>query len=375
MSATAMRICDALLPAIALGFDLTVSRAALTITAFALAYGLFQLVYGPVGSRIGPYRTVGLAAGAAAIGNLACLIAPNFEWLVAGRALSGMTAAAIIPMSLAYIGGVIPYEQRQAVLARFLTGQISGLIFGQVLSGLFAQYFGWRAVFVFLTIGFLLCAVVLMRAGRRLPRQPPPSSANPLVSYIKILRLPWARIVLVAVFVESLFIFGAFPFMSAHLVLNHGLTYLQIGAMMGGMGIGGLIYVLAVRRWLTMLGGEKGLVISGGLLLSGGFVLAGWSPVWPLILLAIVIIGLGFYFMHSTLQTNATQMAPFDRSSAISLFAFNLFIGQAIGASIFGLIGEQVGYEWVFTIAAICLIAVGIGLRHLFTRKEIFQHG
>ncbi len=373
VSAAAMRVCDALLPAIASSFEVTVSIAALTVTAFALSYGLFQLVYGPFGARIGPYRTAALATAAAAIANLACLISPGFEWLVVGRALSGLTSAAIIPMSMAYIGGVVAYEQRQAVLARFLTGQITGLIAGQVLSGIFAQYLGWRAVFVLLAVGFAVCAVALFRQDRLLPRQEFTPSGNPFLQYARILRLPWARIVLIAVFIESLFIFGAFPFMSAHLVANYGLSYLQIGFIMGAIGLGGLTYVAAVNFWLKTLGGEKGLVLAGGLLLCMGYLIAAWSPTWLPVIPAIAVIGLGLYLMHATLQTNATQMAPFDRSSAISLFAFNLFIGQAIGASFFGWLGGQFGYPWVFTTAGLSLVVVGIGFRLCLVRKESLQ--
>jgi predicted MFS family arabinose efflux permease len=41
--------------------------------------------------------------------------------------------------------------------------------------------------------------------------------------------------------------------------------------------------------------------------------------------------GVGFYGFHNTLQTNATQMAPEARGSAVSLFAFGLFGGSSLG--------------------------------------------
>jgi predicted MFS family arabinose efflux permease len=73
---------------------------------------------------------------------------------------------------------------------------------------------------------------------------------------------------------------------------------------------------------------------------------------------ATILIGLGFYMFHNTLQTNATQMAPFDRSSAITLFAFVLFGGQALGALLLGHIGEVTGYVPVFLFAGIGLMVL-----------------
>jgi predicted MFS family arabinose efflux permease len=48
---------------------------------------------------------------------------------------------------------------------------------------------------------------------------------------------------------------------------------------------------------------------------------------------ACALSGLGFYMMHNTLQTHATQMAPQARSMAVTLFACTLFFGQTLGVA------------------------------------------
>jgi len=53
-----------------------------------------------------------------------------------------------------------------------------------------------------------------------------------------------------------------------------------------------------------------------------------------LAVLGCTMSGLGFYMMHNTLQTQATQMAPQARSRAITLFACTLFLGQTIGVTV-----------------------------------------
>ena len=62
---------------------------------------------------------------------------------------------------MAYVGDVTPYERRQTVLGRYLSGQIFGQLFGQAAGGILGDLFGWRNVF------FLLSAHVRGRGRRR----------------------------------------------------------------------------------------------------------------------------------------------------------------------------------------------------------------
>lgn len=68
-SAVAIRVCDPMLPEIAQSFGTTNGQAAGTITAFAIAYGLCQLIYGPLGDRYDKYRLILFATFACIIGS------------------------------------------------------------------------------------------------------------------------------------------------------------------------------------------------------------------------------------------------------------------------------------------------------------------
>ena len=132
-SGMSLRVMDAMLPRLAAEFSLNLGAAASVITVFAVAYGLAQLLFGPLGDRFGKYRVVALGCLACALTTLACALAPSFGLLLLARTLAGATAASIIPLSMAWIGDVIAYERRQPVLARFLIGQILGLSGGVAL--------------------------------------------------------------------------------------------------------------------------------------------------------------------------------------------------------------------------------------------------
>ena len=77
-SAAALRVCDPLLPHFAEEYGIGLGTAGQTVTAFAVAYGLLQLAYGPVGDRYGKYRVVTIATLGCAITSLLCALAPAF---------------------------------------------------------------------------------------------------------------------------------------------------------------------------------------------------------------------------------------------------------------------------------------------------------
>src|SRR5262249_49738813 len=137
-------VTDSLLPEIAADFGTTVGEASIVVAAYAVAHGSVQLVMGPVSDRFGKYRTVALMCAIATVLVALCGIAHSLSALAVARFASGAAAGWIIPTSMAYVGDVTPYERRQPILARYLSGQIVGQLFGQAAGGVRGDLLGWR---------------------------------------------------------------------------------------------------------------------------------------------------------------------------------------------------------------------------------------
>jgi len=73
--------------------------------------------------------------------------------------------------------------------------------------------------------------------------------------------------------------------------------------------------------------------------------------------------------LHSTLQTNATQMAPDARGIAVSIFANALFLGQAAGIAAGGFLVDHAGFGLTYIIAAIGLFTLSFSFAHLLDRR------
>jgi MFS transporter, YNFM family, putative membrane transport protein len=370
-SVATMRVADPLLPQVAAEFGVSAGEASVIATAFALAYGFCQLGYGVLGDRFGKYRLVTLATLLSALTVGSAAFADSLAMLGAARLAGGATAAAIVPLSMAFIGDHVPYEHRQTTLARFLTGTILGIVSGQVFGGVLGQVVGWRAVFLLLGAVFLLIGALLLVEVRS-TRVPPPLLTGSITlrslaqRYAMLFRRPWARVVLVTVCAEAFLVYGAFTFVGAYLHDDFGLDYATVGILLGFMGLGGLLYALTVRVLVRTLG-ERGLALWGGIALAVAFVILASAPLAAMAP-AIALLGLGLHMLHNTLQTNATQMTPEARGLAVSTFANVLFLGQAAGVWLAGQVIDRLGFAPVFVAAGVALLLVGTGfalmLRH-----------
>ena len=374
-----LRVCDALLPRLAQDFAVPLGQAAQVITVFAVAYGLAQLVFGPMGDRFGKYRVVGWACAASALASVLCALAPGFATLLAGRLLAGVAAAAVIPMSMAWIGDNVPYAQRQTVLARYLIGQLSGFAMGVWLGGYAAEHLHWRTPFVLLALLFGALALLLPRVRARLPASatttaPPAAPGGPplwrrvLGEFQAVLSRRWARAVLLAVACEGAAFFGAFAFVASHLHQRLAMPLSTAGALVMLFAAGGLAFALAAHRLVPRLG-QVQLVRWGAVLMATSFAAIAWAPAAWVAALANAAMGLGFYMMHNTLQTHGTQMAPERRGAALAAFAGVFFIGQSLGVALAGWMVGRTGTGWVLAAGAAGVLATAAGFNRGLVRR------
>lgn len=366
-SGISLRLADPLLPRLSREFGISLGEASQVITAFAVAYGLAQLGFGPLGDRFGKYRVIAWACAASALTSLACALAPGHHALLAARLAAGASAAAVIPLAMAWIGDVVPYERRQPVLARFLIGQITGFAIGVWIGGITAEHWPWRTPFFGVAAFFAAVAVVLQIVRRRLPAaavQPARAPGGAFVTMAREFRAvaaqPWARVVLVAVFFEGAAVYGPFAFVASHLHLRLSLPLSTVGAMVMGFALGGLAFALNARLLVQRLG-EVVLVRTGSAFMATAFVTIALAPAAGWAVAACLLMGLGFYMMHNTLQTHATQMAPERRGAAVAAFASSFFLGQSAGVGIAGLVVGRTGTGWVLAAGALGLLGVAWG--------------
>ena len=365
---------DAILPQIALEFDVSIGSVAFVATAYAFAYGAFQMLFGPLGDRFGKYRVILFACVGSAFATFACAASSSLVGIATARLASGMMAAAIVPLAIAWVGDVVDHAERQPILAQFMSGQILGLLAGQIGGGVLGEYFGWRSAFLLIGATYLFAVAGLVF---ELLRQPTiarigstgsGSIAQSFHTFARLWSRPTVRFVLCMVSIEAFAMFGAFTYVGASLRFRFGFDFATVGAFLSAYCIGGLVYVWQSKRLFKWLGSQR-LPFWGTVIVSASFVALGLTRVAWTCVPIIAVMGVGFYMLHNTLQTMATQMAPDARGSAVALFATFYFLSQSVGVYIAGQVVDQFGTPPVFYVAAVILLGLGVLLLRLMPKE------
>ena len=158
-------------------------------------------------------------------------------------------------------------------------------------------------------------------------------------------------------------------YLASSLTDRFGVNYASAGLMVAGFGVGGLVYSFSVKKLVNRIG-ELGILLLGGTLLGVAFVSIGLMPAWQWFIPLVVMLGMGYYTMHGTLQTRATELAPEARGTAISLFAFFFFMGQATGPQLLGSILKSNGYGAAFITSGIGLFTIAVISRQMFVLSK-----
>ena len=162
----AMTMCLPSMPSWAGLFEVGQSRVQLTFSAFVIAYGGAQVFYGPLSDRHGRRRLLLFGFALAALGSLACALAPNLTLLTAARAVQGMGAAAGMVIGRAMVQDFFSGADKPRMMA--YTGMVLGLCppTATLVGGQMHVYFGWRANFAVLAV---VALVLLCAAWKVLP--------------------------------------------------------------------------------------------------------------------------------------------------------------------------------------------------------------
>lgn len=185
---------DMYLPAMpTIAADLQTSTAAtqMTLMVFFIAFGVCQIVYGPVSDMVGRKPPLYFGLGLFTLGSIGCAAAPGIEWLIFFRFVQGIGASSVMVIPRAIIRDMFTGVEATKLMALVMLVLSVSPILAPLTGSALIVPFGWRAVFVAVTIVAVL-ALVLVAAF--LPETRPPqdriavSMANVLAGFGYLLR-------------------------------------------------------------------------------------------------------------------------------------------------------------------------------------------
>ncbi|WP_194927778.1 MFS transporter [Catenulispora pinisilvae] len=330
-------------------------------SGYALAYGLSQPVWGILSDRIGRLRVVRLALTIAAIAGLASAVVPGLALLSACRFVAGFAFGAAVPSSLSFVGDAVAPERRHNALADLMAALGLGSGLAALFAGIVAHWVSWRWVFAVPAL-VALTTVVLLRGVE----EPERAKAGGLREQLgAVLHAPYAYVVTALGIVEGAVLLGGLTFVAPALE-HRGLSSAAAGALTALYGAGTLAFTRVVKA-LTRRVPAHGLAAIGGALVVVGYGCAVAAPGTATYALVATLLGAGWAFLHSTLQTWATSVVPHARGTAVSFYVAALFVGSALGAMFGGGAASRGQFGLLFGVCGVVTIpltvAVVIGRR------------
>jgi len=341
------------------------------VPAYLIPYGISTLFFGLLSDWIGRRRI--MLASLVAFAGLTGLTATagSVDQMIAWRALTGFGASGVVPLALALMGDLFPYQQRGRPLGWLFGAMAGGMAFGSTFGVLLEPAIGWRGVFLEVSaVGF--AGLVLLRPYTGLLGECPPTRTITLglviTAYKHLLTFGRAQRTYVYVFMNAIFHSGIFTWLGLYFSQRYGLGEVGIGLALLGYGVPGFVlgpFIGRVadrwgRRWLIPAG--IGLAALSALLLA---------PTLPLIFAAagVTILSLGYDMTQPLLAGIVTTLDPKRAGQAMGLNVFALFTGFGLGSLLFGWV-LQVGFTEALVVFAGIQGVAGLAALAIFRSEQ-----
>jgi predicted MFS family arabinose efflux permease len=346
-------VVSPILPAIARSIQVAPVRAGLLITSYMIPFGLFQLVFGPLADRYGKRQVITFSMIFFTVGTALCGLGLGLFDLALYRAVTGLFAASVMPISLALIGDVVPMERRQHAVGTFLGISFLGQGLSMSMGGSISYFVSWRGVFFTYGALSLISTLLLFFAGRSAPSKKNPKSQF-LKPYVDLLRNSRSLFVYIVVLTEGILVIGSFSYLGAYTESLFHYNYFVIGLILTAFGAGTVITGRLSGRIALKIGRSNTLSLGLILAVSADILLSKLNN-GPLgLVVGMGLLG-GFMLAHSSLLTIATEFAKVARGTAMSLVAFCFMGGGGVGTAIGGKIIGSAGYGHFYIFFGILL--------------------
>ncbi|WIJ24184.1 MFS transporter [Devosia sp. RR2S18] len=320
------------------GLDAGTSSLALSVTTGTLAVALLLASW--ISDRIGRKTLMVGAIVVTAIFGLALPFCPDWPSLLLVRTLMGVSLSGLPAVAMVYLAEEMDPEALGSSMGLYIGGTAFGGMAGRLLSGVLADWIGWRPALLVLGVS-IACAALLVvlllptpynSSRRRI-------SGRELAGLIKLQfedpGLPWlfaSAFLLMGSFV-TLYNYAGFrlalpPFALSHSAISAIFIVYLLGSLSSAWA-GGLAQRLGRRRvfWVLVL------VMASGVFLT-------IVPSTPIIIAGLAIATIGYFAAHGVASAWVARRAVVGRAQASAIYLFAYYLGSSV-------LGTLGGYAWV----------------------------
>ncbi len=335
------------------GLDVGIRDAGLLVTYGAVVVCVCSPLMAWLTTRMDRRALLGVTLAVVAVGHAASALAPNYAVILALRLAMLVFAALYTPQAAAAVALIAPERERPRAIAFVFLGWSLAVAAGLPLVTLLATHFGWRETFG------VLAAVAGVGALLQFLALPAGVQGHPLslASFGTIARNRRIVLILLLTMLQTSGQFTIFVYLAPLLDQLAGAGPGVVGAFFALYGVMGLTGNTVATAVVSSLGTQRTLALFMGSTFIG---LISWSLGAGFIFVmgaGILFWGFGFAAINSMQQARLAATAPALASVSIALNTSLLYVGQAVGSGIGGLLFaaghlNAMGYVGVLFVAS-----------------------
>jgi len=359
-----------LLDEIASSLGTSAAVAGLLVTLTQVGYALGILLVVPLGDVLDRRRLIPGVLVASAVALLFAAVAPSFAVLLVALALVGLTTVAgqlLIPLA----GDLADPATRGRVVGTIASGVLTGILVSRTVSGLVADAFGWRTIYVVAAVAALVFAVLLRRAIPELERRDRVRYPALIASVFRAVAAH--RAVRVTLVISSA-VFAVFTmFWTALTFLLSAEPFGYSTSAIGLVGLAGLAGAVAAQRVGRLHDRGVSVPVTGAAiaLVLVSLVVAGLgSRSIVVVLVAVVLLDVGVQATNVLNQTRLFAIDPAARSRLNTAFVTGNFIGGAIGSALASVLWNAGGWTAV-TVGGAVLVGFALTVWVVHRRRGL----
>ncbi|GAC1529479.1 MAG: MFS transporter [Acidimicrobiales bacterium] len=308
----------------------------LAVPAYLVPYGLMTLVWGPVSDRIGRRQVIFGSLVLFVVLTAATATASGGAAFVAWRVATGVGASGVVPISLALIGDLVPFERRGRALGWLFGAMAGGIATGSTGGALAEPLIGWQGLFIAVSVLAFVVGVATLVVGAvpKLARAAQPAALRAVAKgYGALLDQSRARRTYTYVLLNAVLHSGVYTWLGLYLQRRFNLGPTGIGLALLGYGIPGFVLGPVIGR-LADRHGRARLIPLG--VAVGATCALGLAAPLPLVAVAslVTVLSLGYDLTQPLLGGIVTAL-PANRGQAMGFNVFTLFTGFGLGSLAF----------------------------------------
>jgi predicted MFS family arabinose efflux permease len=342
---------------LAAGLGVTIQQAGLLVTAGAVVLCVGSPLTVWATSRLDRRRLLAGSLVLVALGHFASALAPGYGPLLALRILTMAAAALFTPVAASTVALIVPPAGRAAAITFVFLGWSLAVAVGLPAVAFLARHAGWQATYAAMGVALLASSALVYRALPSGLRGEPIS----LASWGELAR---HGLVLTLLAVTAAHIAGQFVVFTYLAPLMSGLGGADVAAIslaFSLFGVAGFAGNVVATRLVSSAGAFATSVLSLACILAG---LALWSVgagALPTMVAGVAVWGLGFAAINSMQQARLVAAAPALGAASVSLNTSAIYVGQAIGSAVGGLLFAR-GLPVALGYAAMAFVALALAL-------------